>query len=689
MGARCALRIVVFLSLLVPLFSLADAAPIQMSAGHAHTCLLRDNKVRCWGDNEKGQSTVPELQTPTEIAAGGNLSCAIDQRKVYCWGESKETVLNPPAFENPTQLQVSNSGNAACVIDNNRLQCWGFIPQDFFNQVVKVKNSPHSSKPEAITSLSLSEGVLCTQEYTGNFCSFYKFDENLKNEPSRYILPLTITKYGQIFAGSEQVCLANSSEFRCWKFDFISEIKTPTLNRPLAIDLKKSGCALNAKQVKCWGEINLEENFPKGVAIAVGDKHVCAASATDIGCWGANDLQQLNYQTQQENSWASIHRQPVSIEYTDQPDQVKIDFPDYRGLSLWKMTDRGQGLVGLPDGKPRLLFNNLADTGCYIERIIGDNYADKLITNVYPTKVNDTQVDCNSPQSPLYMTEVSAAVIFEQQAEQIQVNFADSALLKPYQDKNSQFQVGNPVFTDNGRYLVIYPQHLSFYEKLKYISYSPEFLLLDVQDQKAFRIAVGNQIVDPDIVSYQNNFVLSFSAGSLSYGYAEPSSFGDLWLFNPKNFSLEPIKGEQWGACGGANISIRRDRLHSATESPMVCGGSDHLHQARFVTPTEIELTYSDYKDGEGDEFIDWFYDNHNMTLRDNATLNGNYIYNVSKNQLTLTPAEPRYQWPIALLWKTPDAQSLTASAEHKVGTMDGLILIGCIYPSHWSRRSP
>lgn len=675
MDTRFLLRIAVFLGLLVPSLASADATPIQMSAGHSHTCLLRDNKVRCWGDNEKGQSTVPELQSPTEIAAGGNLTCAIDQRKVHCWGDLQGNKLNPPHFDNPTKIQLSNSGDAACVLENSKLKCWGMIPDNFFNRMFRSGDTYMHSKPDDVIAYSLGDGHMCSHEINGLYCSLYFITPHahqIGSLPKKWRVPLNLFSIKTFVVGNNQACAIDSLQLKCWLTHYNQEVKIPFIKNPVAIDVKSSGCGLNDEEVKCWGEINLEEKFPKGVAIAVGDRHVCAASETDIGCWGANDMQQLSYQAQRDNNWAPIHRQPVSIEYTDHPDQVKIQFPDYRGLGLWKMSERGQQLAGLPDGKPRLIFTNLADTGCYIERIIGDNHDDKLITNIYPTKVDDTLVDCNSPQSPLYITEVSASVKFERQDEIRKITFLDSDLLKPYQGSSGEFLVGDPVFTENGRHLVIFPQHFSLYEKLKYIAYSPEFLLLDVQEHKAYRIAVSNQIVSPDIVSYQNNFVLSFSGGSLSYGYAEPSSFGDLWLFNPQNLSLEPIKGEQWGACGGADISIRRDRLHSATESPMVCGGSDHLHQARFVKPTEIELTYSDYKDGEGNEFIDWLYDNHNITLRDDAKLNGHYIYGVNKNQLTLTPAEPRYQWPITLLWKRPDAQSSTARAEDKVGTMDG-----------------
>lgn len=675
MDARCLLRIVVFLGLLVPPFALADAAPIQMSAGHSHTCLLRDNKVHCWGNNEKGQSTTPELQAPTEIAAGGNLSCAIDQRKVHCWGDLQGNKLNPPQFDNPTKIQLSNSGDAACVLENSKLKCWGMIPDNFFNRMLRSGDTYMYSKPDDVVAYSLGDGHMCSHEIKDLYCSLYFITPHahqIGSLPKKWRVPLNLFSIKTFVVGNNQACAIDSLQLKCWLTHYNQEVKIPFIKNPVAIDVKSSGCGLNDEEVKCWGEINLEEKFPKGVAIAVGDRHVCAVSETDIGCWGANDMQQLNYQAQRDNTWASIPGQPVSIEYTDQPDQVKIEFPDYRGLGLWKMSERGQQLVGLPDGKPRLIFTNLADTGCYIERIIGDNHDDKLITNIYPTKVNDTLVDCNSPQSPLYMTEVSAAVKFERQDGTRKITFLDSDLLKPYQGSSGEFLVGDPVFTENGRHLVIYPQHFSLYEKLQYIAYSPEFLLLDVQEHKAYRIAVSNQIVSPDIASYQNNFVLSFSGGSLSYGYAEPSSFGDLWLFNPQSFSLEPIKGEQRGACGGADISIRRDRLHSETESATVCGGSYHSHQARFVSPTEIELTYSDYKDGEGDEIIDWLYDNHKVTLRDDAKLDGHYIYSVNENQLTLTPAGPRYQWPMALLWQTPDASPSTASAEIKVGAMDG-----------------
>ena len=133
---------------------------VQLSAGHRHTCAIAsDNKAYCWGQNTYGQlgnGTTSNSSTPVAVSASGVLagktikqisssgyhSCAIaSDDKVYCWGfnnrgqlgDGTTTNSNVPvavntsgALAGKTISQLSANGYHTCVIDSDgKAYCWG------------------------------------------------------------------------------------------------------------------------------------------------------------------------------------------------------------------------------------------------------------------------------------------------------------------------------------------------------------------------------------------------------------------------------------------------------------------------------------------------------------------------------------------------------------------------------------
>jgi alpha-tubulin suppressor-like RCC1 family protein len=99
--------------------------PTQISAGGLHVCVLDDAKVKCWGDNTYGQTSVPaDLDKPSRVVAGKAHTCAITEKGLRCWGDNRNgQSLIPNDVKNPTAVALGNSHS--CVIDDGSVRCWG------------------------------------------------------------------------------------------------------------------------------------------------------------------------------------------------------------------------------------------------------------------------------------------------------------------------------------------------------------------------------------------------------------------------------------------------------------------------------------------------------------------------------------------------------------------------------------
>ena len=60
----------------------------QVSTGMSHYCALDADEVKCWGEDEWGETKVPYLREAKEIAVGWGFSCALDLEGVKCWGNN-------------------------------------------------------------------------------------------------------------------------------------------------------------------------------------------------------------------------------------------------------------------------------------------------------------------------------------------------------------------------------------------------------------------------------------------------------------------------------------------------------------------------------------------------------------------------------------------------------------------------
>ena len=100
-------------------------ADYMVSAGGLHTCALDDNGVVCWGNDENGQTDVPDtLSNPTQVETGRYHTCALDDNGAVCWGYNGDGQMDvPDTLSNPTQ--VSAGIKHTCALDDNGVTCWG------------------------------------------------------------------------------------------------------------------------------------------------------------------------------------------------------------------------------------------------------------------------------------------------------------------------------------------------------------------------------------------------------------------------------------------------------------------------------------------------------------------------------------------------------------------------------------
>lgn len=61
-----------------------------VATGRLHTCgVNKNNEIKCWGEDHKGQSTPPKLnasEVVTAVSVGADHSCALTSARVLCWG---------------------------------------------------------------------------------------------------------------------------------------------------------------------------------------------------------------------------------------------------------------------------------------------------------------------------------------------------------------------------------------------------------------------------------------------------------------------------------------------------------------------------------------------------------------------------------------------------------------------------
>jgi uncharacterized protein YegL len=237
----------------------------EISLASSNSCLLKNNKVSCWGGNFLNEADVPTLQNPRTISSSRSFSCVIDDTGVVCWGDNSQGQLDVPTLVNPQSISLS--GSTVCALDDTGIVCWGDT----------YWNVPNLDEP---SSVALGVRASCALERSGVVCwgddTYGVLSIPLLNNPV------------QIAVGEFHACALDDTGVVCWGDNRFGDITAPPLINPTAISISRSSCAIDNTGVVCWGGGYSPPTITNPEAIYTGSNNSCSIDSSQVICWGNN-----------------------------------------------------------------------------------------------------------------------------------------------------------------------------------------------------------------------------------------------------------------------------------------------------------------------------------------------------------------------------------------------------------------
>eukprot|EP01112_Ceratiomyxa_fruticulosa_P011558 TRINITY_DN3144_c0_g2_i2.p1 TRINITY_DN3144_c0_g2~~TRINITY_DN3144_c0_g2_i2.p1 ORF type:complete len:1367 (+),score=243.20 TRINITY_DN3144_c0_g2_i2:103-4203(+) len=292
--------------------STLSSAVTDICIGSAHACVIVQNRVVCWGQNDAFQlgtnssSTldlrsvtepwVTLVDTPLSIVCGYNFTCVLTStNNVECWGANPDNDLflggkngsyYAPILPNPGHaLSISALAYHACALNNIEtaiiVVCWGDNTYSQSGNVTDLQISPFN-----VTQISVN---------------------------SLYNLNI-------ITAGLTQTCASSAYQVFCWGFNPVNNITTTSPNlfydtatqnyiTTLSLGPLNGGMIFQtgSDKLRMWGigenGINAVTNSANQVRpaatpyinfalyglfslVSISRYHACAIYSGDVVCWG-------------------------------------------------------------------------------------------------------------------------------------------------------------------------------------------------------------------------------------------------------------------------------------------------------------------------------------------------------------------------------------------------------------------
>lgn len=270
----------------------------QIALGGNASCFRRaDGVVKCWGQNDRGQLsvpttqlcgslpctrqpyTVPSLANAWKVALGSRFGCALlDGMRLSCWGENTFGELGRGTFDNdahPDPLEANlapvadlwlGSHHGCATSATGQVHCWGL--GDDGQLGVDPIGLARCGVPAELRSTA---GVPSAADAA---CSFEPFSV-------------------RAFEGAVQLALGDA--FTCARFD---DGRVACVGRGSSGQLG-GGSSMNSA-------FELVTAIESGATdVAAGSRHACAIVDGRVRCWGANEVGQLGVGSVAQDSCSS------------------------------------------------------------------------------------------------------------------------------------------------------------------------------------------------------------------------------------------------------------------------------------------------------------------------------------------------------------------------------------------------
>ena len=254
----------------------------MLSVGHFHTCALssrsgvtRGGPIRCFGHNDKGQSTPPP-GIFVQVSSGHHHSCAISSSDmtVSCWGAIPE----PPQG---SFAKISSGSSHSCGITGTggKLICWGSNHHG--------ESDPPPSDHGMFVQVSSGQSYSCGIRNDGSAECWGKDHEGQAQPPSG-------VNFKQISAGLDHhVCgITKEDTVKCWGRNSHGQSEDRDDHYIQVSTGKRLACAIREddKSLECWGGSSpIPEHDMKSRQykhISLGKDHACAVDVDRrLHCW--------------------------------------------------------------------------------------------------------------------------------------------------------------------------------------------------------------------------------------------------------------------------------------------------------------------------------------------------------------------------------------------------------------------
>ncbi|HSO34028.1 MAG TPA: hypothetical protein VLT33_15950, partial [Labilithrix sp.] len=297
----------------------------QMAAGYYHACaVLTDQKVRCWGSNDAGQTGVDPgtavVPTPTEVsgissavqvaATFGSTCILLADKTVRCMGNNASgqlglgttdslkhaTPTTVPGLTDVTFIGGSSGGHYCAITTSGAIKCWGGNGTGQLGDGTSGGTKPPVTvcQPGVVpcTASSGATFVAGGDDHTcaafaggrvacwgGNAAGQLGQPAGAMNPVPTFLNPALTATF--ITAGNRATCAASAGGAKCWGSNGLGVLGNGTTiaNSPVPVSVcTKADCSTLLSNV---------------TGVATYDESACGISGGAVKCWGTNSGGQL------------------------------------------------------------------------------------------------------------------------------------------------------------------------------------------------------------------------------------------------------------------------------------------------------------------------------------------------------------------------------------------------------------